>query len=408
MNLGDKSSNELLFINFNQDFSCISVGIKNGYKIYNCDPFGKCYSKSDGGIGIVEMLFCTSLVALVGAGEQPAFSPRHLQIINTKRQSTICELTFPTSILSVKMNRRRLIVVLEEQIFVYDISNMKLLHTIDTSPNPSAICALSPSSDNCYIAYPSPSSSTSAPLAGNHLGQSQSSYASGDVLIFDALSLQVVNIVQAHKSPVSCIAMNSDGTLLATASDKGTVIRVFTIPDSRKVFQFRRGSYPTKIYSISFNLVSSLLCVSSATETVHIFKLSTDGPQGSNSSRWGGNSSSRDEDNRGRSSSVGQMLRRSSMHLGRNIAGSVGSYLPEALTEMWEPARDFASLKLPSAGVHSIVALSNTTPQVMVVTSEGSFYQYNIDLENGGECVLLKQYSLLEEPSDDMNTGVLD
>jgi autophagy-related protein 18 len=52
------------------------------------------------------------------------------------------------------------------------------------------------------------------------------------------------------------------------------------------------------------------------------------------------------------------MLRRSSMHLGRNIAGSVGSYLPEALTEIWEPARDFASLKLPSAGVQSIVALS--------------------------------------------------
>jgi autophagy-related protein 18 len=57
-------------------------------------------------------------------------------------------------------------------------------------------------------------------MAVNHMGSSQSPYASGDVLIFDALSLQVVNIVQAHKSPVSCIAMNSDGTLLATASDK--------------------------------------------------------------------------------------------------------------------------------------------------------------------------------------------
>lgn len=33
----------------------------------------------------------------------------------------------------------------------------------------------------------------------------------------------------------------------------------------------------------------------------------------------------------------------------------------------------------------------STTPQVFVVTSEGYFYQYNIDLENGGECVLLKQ-----------------
>ncbi|KAI8875162.1 hypothetical protein K501DRAFT_280636 [Backusella circina FSU 941] len=220
MNLGDKSPNEILFLNFNQDFSCVSVGTQTGYRIYNCDPFGKCYSKQDGSTGIVEMLFCTSLVALVGSGENPSFSPRQLQIINTKRQTTICELSFPTAVLAVKMNRRRLIVVLEEQIFVYDISNMN------------------------------------------------------------------------------------------------------------------------------------------------------------------------------------QMLRRTSMNISRGVAGSVGSYLPDRLTEMWEPTRDFASLKLPSAGVKSLVALSSTTPQVMVVTSEGFLYQYNIDLENGGECVLLKQYSLLEQTSD--------
>jgi autophagy-related protein 18 len=42
--------------------------------------------------------------------------------------------------LAVKLNRKRLIVVLEEQIYVYDISNMKLLHTIETSPNPNGNC----------------------------------------------------------------------------------------------------------------------------------------------------------------------------------------------------------------------------------------------------------------------------
>lgn len=82
------------------------------------------------------------------------------------------------------------------------------------------------------------------------------------------------------------------------------------------------------------------------------------------------------------------MLRRSSQNIGRNI----GSYLPDMITEMWEPARDFASLKLPSAGVRSLVALNSSIPQVIVVTSEGFFYLYNIDLENGGECVLLKQH----------------
>lgn len=93
------------------------------------------------------------------------------------------------------------------------------------------------------------------------------------MLLFDAASLSVTNIVQAHKSPVAFVALNSTGTLLATASDKGTVIRVFSVPNGDRLHEFRRGSYPAKIYSISFNTASTLLCVSSDTETVHIFKL---------------------------------------------------------------------------------------------------------------------------------------
>jgi len=86
--------------------------------------------------------------------------------------------------------------------------------------------------------------------------------------------------------------------------------------------------------------------------------------------------------------------------LGRNLAGSVGGYLPNTLTEMWDPQRDFAFLKLPTTGVRSVVALSGTTPQIMVVTSEGLFYSYNIDLENGGECVLQQSASLMEGIND--------
>lgn len=217
------------------------------------------------------------------------------------------------------------------------------------------------------MAYPSPTPSPTSPFTG--AGSTSNGGSSGDVLLFDALSLQVVNIVQAHKSAVSCLSMNSEGTMLATSSDKGTVIRVFSVPNAQKLFQFRRGSYPARIYSISFNMVSTLLCVSSDTETVHIFKLSG---QGGDPNR--------------------DTTRRKS--LGRNIAGSVGGYLPSSMKEMWEPSRDFAHLKLPGSGIQSVVALSNNTPQVMVVTSEGYFIQYSIDLESGGECVMLKQYQV--------------
>lgn len=107
------------------------------------------------------------------------------------------------------------------------------------------------------------------------------------MLLFDAASLSVTNIVQAHKSPVAFVALNSTGTMLATASDKGTVIRVFGVPNGDRLHEFRRGSYPAKIYSISFNAASTLLCVSSDTETVHIFKLVGPAPKNKRGSSSG-------------------------------------------------------------------------------------------------------------------------
>lgn len=319
---------------------------------------------------------------------------------------------------------------------------MKLLHTIETLPNPNgealynaslgdpladfaypslAICALSPSSDRCYIAYPCPTASSPSPFSPpSHTPSNMNAppSLSGDVILFDALKLEAVNVIEAHKSSLSAVALNSEGTYLATASDKGTIIRVFAVPSAQKLFQFRRGTYPSRIFSMSFNLMSTLLCVSSATETVHIFRLGGQIPSDAASSRsidsGGGNSptgsvgsspsnhagaagagfeSYMESKRRNGSGTFGSMIRRSSQHIGRTIAGAAGGYLPHAVTEMWEPSRDFAFVKLPNAGVRSVVALSSTSPQIMVVTSDGYFYVYNVDMEKGGECVLTKQYS---------------
>jgi autophagy-related protein 18 len=138
-----------------------------------------------------------------------------------------------------------------------------------------AICALSPSAESSYLAYPSPvpsPTSSVAPASAAHSTPSQSQ--SGDVLLFSTRSLTVANVIQAHKAPLSFVSINSTGTLLATSSEKGTVIRVWSIPGAEKLYQFRRGTREAKIYSMNFNLVSTLLAVSSAHDTVHVFKLS--------------------------------------------------------------------------------------------------------------------------------------
>lgn len=410
-------------------------GTSKGFRIYHTDPFSRIFSSNDGNISIIEMLFSTSLVALI-------LSPRHLIIQNTKRGSIICELSFPSAVLAVRLNRKRLCVVLEDSIYLYDIANMSLLQRIDTSPNPGAICALSPSSENCYFAYPLPKPrDDSGDKRPRHAPPASLSYApvtSGDVLIFDTLTLKVVNVVEAHRSPLSCIALNNDGTLLATASETGTIIRVFSVPKGQKLYQFRRGTYPSTIYSMSFNMAGSLLCVSSTSDTIHIFRLQQPGPSANSSTseaqtpgtphadRWSrsrscdsGNDSPGSEGtdpivpttstsigSRRQSGSFSSMLRRSSQIMGRSVVGVVGNYLPQTVTEMWEPLRDFAYIKIPRSAIagrqgaaptnqqlRSVVAMSSSSPQVMVVTSDGGFYVFNIDMEHGGEGYLVKRFS---------------
>ncbi|KAG5930645.1 autophagy- protein [Claviceps africana] len=444
------ASPSLNFITFNQDHSCLAVGTSKGFRIYHTDPFSRIYSSDDGNIAVIEMLFSTSLVALI-------LSPRHLIIQNTKRASVICELTFPSAVLAVRLNRKRLAVVLEEEIYLYDISNMSLLYIISTSPNLSAICALSPSSENCFIAYPLPKPREEPDGRRPIHAPPQSSYVtptSGEVLVFDTLSLKAVNVIEAHRSPLSCICLNNDGSLLATASETGTIIRVFSVPEGQKIYQFRRGTYPSTIYSMSFNLSSTLLCVSSTSDTVHIFRLSSplnndtpadvpiQAPTSLRQRRWsrtqpyddaespgastvesprsdaanytsGGSPSSGDKPGqRRKSGTFSGMLRRSSQLMSRGVAGVVGSYLPQSVTEMWEPSRDFAFIKIPKSGssvmkpfasgsssigpLRNVVAMSSSSPQVMVVTSDGGFYVFNIDMEKGGEGYLVKQFSVFE------------
>ncbi|KAG9218046.1 hypothetical protein CCMSSC00406_0008823 [Pleurotus cornucopiae] len=388
----------------------------------------------NGARGIVEMLFCTSLLALVGVADVPGSSPRKLQIVNTKRQTMICELLFPSSILAVKMNRRALVIVLETEIYIYDISNMRLLHVIETTANPEAICALSPNAEASYLAYPSQVPSPNSPLstypssdtaAVSSVATPQSN---GDVTIFSTTSLTTANIIpSAHKSPLSIVQISQNGSLLATASVKGTVIRVWSVPKAEKLYQFRRGSRETRIYSIAFNSVGSLMAVSSANETVHLFKLGRDQDKpkaaseappvsetGSIESQGGpldgGYEAYLDERKKGSSSGVSSSLRRKSMQLSKTLTHSVGGYLPNTVTEMWDPSRDFAWLRLPSSplGVRSIVGLSGTMPQIMVVSSEGYFYAYSIDLEKGGECTLMKQFSLLESGDESSSVSIAD
>ncbi|KAF3846719.1 hypothetical protein F7725_003797, partial [Dissostichus mawsoni] len=312
---GDAGGSQLLFANFNQDNTSLAVGTKSGYKFFSLSSVDKleqiyeCPDTED--VCIVERLFSSSLVAIVSLK-----APRKLKVCHFKKGTEICNYSYSNTILAVKLNRQRLIVCLEESLYIHNIRDMKVLHTIrETPPNPSGLCALSISNDNCYLAYPG-------------------SATIGEVQVFDTVNLRAANMIPAHDSPLAALAFDASGTKLATASEKGTVIRVFSIPEGQKLFEFRRGvKRCVSICSLAFSMEGLYLSASSNTETVHIFKLETQKEKPAEEpTTWGG-------------------------YLGKVLMAST-TYLPSQVTEMFTQGRAFATVRLPFCGHKNICALA--------------------------------------------------
>ncbi|CBJ27231.1 Autophagy-related protein 18 [Ectocarpus siliculosus] len=454
MTSDDASSKEILCYGFNQDATCLAVGLRTGYRIYTCRPFAQCFAMTDGGIGRAEMLFSSSLVALVGSGDRPAFSPRRLCLWNTKKDHSICEVNFLTAVLAVKLNRKRVAVCLKTALHVFDISDMKCLRTLETAPNPDGVMALSPNEENCHLAFPD----------GAKAG---SSGGGGEVILYNALDLKVLNKVVACRSRVVAVSFSRDGKLLATASEQGTVIRIFTVPAAVKLYTLRRGSTSCDIYSMSFNAAATRLAVSSSTRTIHIFDVSAGGAAGgaagrrSNSSpRQGGNSGGGEQEgdveNGGGANKNGSRPggasdgnnassnSNSSSGLASGFRSMVGM-LPNRVTKRMQDyvdcERSFASVRLRGSAGRSICALIPAGDSgvwtgkggggagkgpggrggdesggqgedeevarevLLVVTNEGILYSYVVDTVNGGECRLDEASSLLMDPSASQEIG---
>lgn len=79
--------------------------------------------------------------------------------------------------------------------------------------------------------------------------------------------------VDAHNHDIECLEMDFDGTIVASASKKGTIIRLYKVSDGKPLQEFRRGIDNAKIMSLCFDYSGTMLGVSSDSGTVHLYKV---------------------------------------------------------------------------------------------------------------------------------------
>jgi len=252
---------KILYISLNQDHTCFAVGTSHGFYVFSVDPLKDRFHKLWGmGIGIIEMLMRCNILALVGGGEQPKFLKNRLIIWDDFQNRAIAELEFSSEVKGVKLRREIVCVLLDNEIHIYHFNNLSVLTSLySVSNNEAGICALNGVGDIVLGCC----STKSGVLHLEHIDPTSA-------------KTNAMNIA-AHKTEISCIGISIDGTLIATASAKGTLIRVFETARGRLEREFRRGTQVMAITSLNFTPDNNFLLVSSGTGTVHVFDVCESG-----------------------------------------------------------------------------------------------------------------------------------
>jgi len=69
------------------------------------------------------------------------------------------------------------------------------------------------------------------------------------------------------------LAVNHEGTLVASASIRGTIIRIFSAEDGKCLQELRRGSGKAIITSIIFHPSLHLIACTSNRSSIHLFEI---------------------------------------------------------------------------------------------------------------------------------------
>ena len=185
---------------------------------------------------------------------------------------------------------------------------------------------------------------------------------------------KICDAINAHNSKLACISINKDGTLLATSSDKGTLIRIFSTNDGQKITEFRRGNTTVEMNCITFDQNNKFIGCSSNVGTIHIFSIAAITKVIAEKNNETKNEQGEDEPKNSKS-----------------LLGKIGG-LFNIKNSYIDTERSFAKFKIQEE--NSLIGFGKDNT-FFVITMEGKYYKAAYDPKRGGDCIKIDEKNML-------------
>ena len=361
---------QMLYVSFNQDSSCFVIGTQRGFKIYSSYPLKNSYERIlDGGIGIVEMLYKSNIIALVGGGHSPKYNKNKVIIWDDYQNKIISELKFSSSVLNVKLKRDKIFVVCNRRIFIFNFQNFRNLDIIDTLNNPNGLFGLNQSEKQTIIAFPV---------------SIEKENIQGYIKIKN-YNKEKELLIHVQDNTISYISINNDGTMLASSSDEGTNIRIHRISDGLFLQEFKRGIENIEINYICFDNYSNFLATTCDRGIIHIWSLENCIKKMKEVEEIKNNDNVDNNENTVNNQNINNDLSQNKFSFFQNFFGFKGEY-------------SFAQIRLEDE--QKCICTFDKDNNIIVIGSNGKYYHAVLDSKKGGNCVIDYSYILIEKKEE--------
>ena len=204
------------------------------------------------------MLNKTNILALVGGGKYPKFSKNKITIFDSHQDLIISQIRFNSNITRVKLRRDSIIGFIDNKIYILNINSLETIDIIKIDKTKSPIYSISYFSNKLVISFPQ----------YNNIGKLQIE----KYFITSKNSKKEDTIIKtAHESKIIFISNSSDGTLIATGSEKGQYIRIFNAENGDLLADLKKGKKP--ITWISFEKNNHFIGYSSNLGKAYIYDI---------------------------------------------------------------------------------------------------------------------------------------